>query len=131
MDTASALGQLIDKREAIDSPALQCLAIRFGHHASKSDLPFQETLQLLEKSTSVPLNEIRPAILGWVVQGYSGVARGELPPATERSVGRLASQVLRLTALHHINRAATGSLQLDKMLSTVVQAVAEAVGSDA
>lgn len=65
------------------------------------------------------------------MQGYSAGAVTESEHQELRPVGRLASQVRRLTALHHINRAATGSLQLDKMLSTVVQVVAEAVGSNA
>ena len=86
---------------------------------------------MLEKSTSVPLAEIQPEILGWVVHGFSDDSGDLTEPSERRAIGRLASQVLRLTALHHINRAATGSLQLDKMLSTVVQVVAEAVGSDA
>ncbi len=88
-------------------------------------------MQLVEKSTNVPLNDIQPDILGWIVKGYSSGPVAESEHDERRPVGRLASQVLRLTALHHINRAATGSLQLDKMLSTVVQVVAEAVGSNA
>jgi len=75
--------------------------------------------------------EIKPEILGWIVQGYSA-SEDDLSEVDEsRPVGRLASQVLRLTALHHISRAASGSLQLDEMLTTVVQVVAEAVGTDA
>lgn len=88
-------------------------------------------MQLLEKSTNIPLGEIQPDILGWIVHGYAGGPESATPHQERHPVGRLASQVLRLTALHHINRAATGSLELDTMLSTVVQVVAEAVGSDA
>lgn len=88
-------------------------------------------MQLLEKSTNVPLSEIQPDILGWIVQGYASGPENGAPHEERHPVGRLASQVLRLTALHHINRAATGSLELDTMLATVVQVVAEAVGSDA
>src|SRR5690606_9157250 len=131
LDAASALGQLIDDPPSLDRSALQRTATRFGQQAHRAVLPFTEALELLEKSTSVPLAEIQPEILGWVVHGFSDDSGDLTEPSERRAIGRLASQVLRLTALHHINRAATGSLQLDKMLSTVVQVVAEAVGSDA
>lgn len=107
------------------------MATRFGRNASIAGLPFPEAVELLQTSTSIPLAEIKPEVLGWIVQGYSS---GEGHPAEadeSRPVGRLASQVLRLTALHHITRAASESLQLDEMLTTVVQVVAEAVGTDA
>jgi two-component system, sensor histidine kinase PdtaS len=131
MEAASALGQLISQPASPDQSALQTMATRFGRNAYKAGLPFREAVQLLEKSTSVPLSEIKPDILGWIVQGFSDEYGDDGENHEHRAVGKLASQVLRLTALHHINRAATGSLQLDKMLSTVVQVVAEAVGSDA
>lgn len=88
-------------------------------------------MQLLETSTSVPLTAIQPDILGWIVQGFASDTTDDADIDDSKPVGRLASQVLRLTALHHISRAATGSLHIDKMLATVVRVVAEAVGSDA
>ncbi len=131
MDAASALGQLISQPAVHDRTALECLATRFGRYAFQAGLPFREAVQLVERATNLPLGEIQPDILGWIVQGYSAGEVTDPEHHERRPVGRLASQVLRLTALHHINRAATGSLQLDKMLSTVVQVVAEAVGSNA
>lgn len=131
IDAASALGQLISLPAAPDRTALETLATRFGRYAFQAGLPFREAVQLVEKSTNVPLGEIQPDILGWIVKGYSDGGVTDSEHQERRPVGRLASQVLRLTALHHINRAATGSLQLDKMLATVVQVVAEAVGSNA
>lgn len=98
---------------------------------ARAGLPFDEAMQLLETSTSVPLIEVQPDILGWIVQGFTSDTSVDGEPEDSKPVGRLASQVLRLTALHHISRAATGSLQLEKMLATVVQVIAEAVGSDA
>ncbi len=50
---------------------------------------------------------------------------------TEASAPRLPSQIVRLTALHQINRAATANLKLEEMLDTVVQTVAETTKSDA
>lgn len=131
IDAASALGHLISQPETRDRTALEALATRFGRYAFQAGLPFREAVQLVEKSTNVPLREIQPDVLGWIVQGYSADGVTEAEHDGRRPVGKLASQVLRLTALHHINRAATGSLQLDKMLATVVQVVAEAVGSNA
>lgn len=129
LDAASALGQQIAKPES-DSPALQALATRLGRSASRTGLPFKEALELLEQTSGLTTSGIRPDVLGWMVQGYASDYE-ENDSEEGRHVGRLASQVLRLTALHHISRAATGSLQLDTMLSTVVKVIADAIGSDA
>lgn len=104
--------------------------MRLGRSASLSGLPYKDALELLERSSGLPVTGIQPEVLGWMVQGYASDYE-EDDTEEGRHIGRLAGQVLRLTALHHISRAASGSLQLDTMLSTVVKAVAEAVGSDA
>jgi two-component sensor histidine kinase/putative methionine-R-sulfoxide reductase with GAF domain len=56
---------------------------------------------------------------------------GATPQQTEDAAPRLPSQIVRLTALHQINRAATANLQLTEMLDTVVRTVAETTASDA
>lgn len=129
IDAASALGQEIVHPES-DKPGLQALATRLGRSASQTGLPLKEALELLERASGLPTSAIQPDVLGWMVQGYASDYE-EDPTEEGRQVGRLASQVLRLTALQHISRAATGSLQLDTMLTTVVKVVAEAIGSDA
>jgi two-component sensor histidine kinase/putative methionine-R-sulfoxide reductase with GAF domain len=54
----------------------------------------------------------------------------DLPGDDDGDTPSLSLQLARLAAIHRINRAATASLNLEEMLNTVVNVVAEAAGTD-
>jgi two-component sensor histidine kinase/putative methionine-R-sulfoxide reductase with GAF domain len=64
--------------------------------------------------------------------GLSQIARVYLGSNDEHEIDHAdaANPIVRLSALHRINRAATANLQLGDMLETTVRVVAETTGSD-
>jgi two-component sensor histidine kinase/putative methionine-R-sulfoxide reductase with GAF domain len=102
-----------------------------GESAANADLTIEETFELLESEAGDALHELNADVLGSIVRGYVDQIVRTRGVTRRRSAGRLSSHVSRLAALHHINRAATGSLQLDNMLATVVRVVADTVQCDA
>jgi two-component sensor histidine kinase/putative methionine-R-sulfoxide reductase with GAF domain len=64
--------------------------------------------------------------------GLSQIARVYLGSNEEHEIDHAdpANPIVRLSALHRINRAATANLQLADMLETTVRVVAETTGSD-
>ena len=123
--TLLLLRALADDRDA------RRAAGRLGESAAAADLTIEETFELLEREAGETLRELSADVLGSIVRGYVDQVVRTRGVTNRRSAGRLSSHVSRLAALHHINRAATGSLQLDKMLSAVVEVVAETVQCDA
>ncbi|RIK47279.1 MAG: histidine kinase [Chloroflexi bacterium] len=106
-------------------------AYRLGEASAEHDLTIEETFQLLEREAGDILTDLSAEILGSIVRGYVDRIVRTRGVTRSRSAGRLSSHVARLAALHRINRAATGSLHLDAMLSTVVEVVAETIQGDA
>jgi two-component sensor histidine kinase/putative methionine-R-sulfoxide reductase with GAF domain len=106
-------------------------AHRLGEAAAESDLTIEETFELLEQEASDLLPDLSATVLGSIVRGYVDQVVRMRGHTHRRGTGRLSSHVARLAALHRINRAATGSLHLDAMLSTVVEVVNETIGGDA
>ena len=64
--------------------------------------------------------------------GLSQISRVYLGSNEEHEIDHAgaANPIVRLSALHRINRAATANLQLGEMLETTVRVVAETTGSD-
>lgn len=118
-------------QESDSSPAGIRSAHRLGEAAARSDLTIEETFELLEQEASDILPDLSATVLGSIVRGYVDQVVRTRGHTRRRGTGRLSSHVARLAALHRINRAATGSLHLDAMLSTVVEVVAETIGGDA
>src|SRR5690606_14168269 len=85
----------------------------------------------LEREASDLITELSAEVLGSIVRGYVDQVVRTRGLTQRRGPGRLSSHVARLAALHRINRAATGSLDLDSMLATVVQVIAETIAGDA
>jgi two-component sensor histidine kinase/putative methionine-R-sulfoxide reductase with GAF domain len=106
-------------------------AYRLGESAAAADLTIEETFALLEQEAGEALTDLSAVILGSIVRGYVDQVVRTRGATRRRSAGRLSSHVARLAALHRINRVATGSLDLERMLSTVVDVVADTVQSDA
>jgi two-component sensor histidine kinase/putative methionine-R-sulfoxide reductase with GAF domain len=106
-------------------------AYRLGEAAAAADLTIEEAFELLESEAAEILPELSAELLGSIVRGYVDRVVRVRGLTKRRGTGRLSSHVARLAALHRINRAATGSLHLDDMLSTVVAVVAETIGGDA
>lgn len=117
--------------ETDSSPASVRAAHRLGEAAARGDLTIEETFELLEQEASDILPDLSASVLGSIVRGYVDEVVRTRGHTNRRGTGRLSSHVSRLAALHRINRAATGSLHLDAMLSTVVEVVAETIGGDA
>ncbi|MCO5175414.1 MAG: GAF domain-containing protein [Thermomicrobiales bacterium] len=105
-------------------------AYRLGASCAEADLTIEETFELLEQSAADLLAVLSADTLGSIVRGYvDQVVR--MRGTTHRPPGRLSSHVARLAALHRINRAATSSLRLDDVLTTIVETVAETIDGDA
>jgi len=107
---AAGLGISLEDAMAAGVEALQDLFERFGGQATDS--------------TTIRGAGIALAALSRAYQ--DDAARRQRRPAPAPP-----TQVSRLEALYHINRAATANLQLGEMLDTIVRAVAETTGSDA
>lgn len=106
-------------------------AYRVGEASAYADLTIEETFELLEREAADIINELSAEILGSIVRGYVDQVVRTRGLTQRRGSGRLSSHVARLAALHRINRAATASLDLDSMLSTVVEVIAETISGDA
>lgn len=106
-------------------------AYRVGESAAFADLTIEETFELLEREAADIISDLSAEILGSIVRGYVDQIVRTRGLTHRRGSGRLSSHVARLSALHRINRAATGSLDLDSMLSTVVGVIAETITGDA
>jgi two-component system, sensor histidine kinase PdtaS len=114
-----------------DTSAGRRAAYRLGESAAAADLTIEEAFELLESEASDILPELSAEMLGSIVRGYVDRVVRVRGLTKRRGTGRLSSHVARLAALHRINRAATGSLHLDDMLSTVVEVIAETIAGDA
>src|SRR6476469_3958981 len=130
LEATIALMSVIDGHSDGETDAVRP-AYRLGETAAIADLTIEETFELLESEAGEALPELSADVLGSIVRGYVDQIVRTRGVTRRRSAGRLSSHVSRLAALHHINRAATGSLQLDDMLATVVRVVAETVQCDA
>lgn len=130
-ETIRALVEAIESDPPGDAAQSRRLAYRLGESAAEHDLTIEETFQLVEREAGEVLAELSAEVLGSIVRGYVDRIVRTRGVTSRRSAGRLSSHVARLAALHRINRAATGSLQLDDMLATVVEAVAETTQGDA
>lgn len=106
-------------------------AHRLGASAAADDLTIEETFELLEREVGDALTELSADLLGSIVRGYVDQVVRTRGLTRRRGTGRLSSHVARLAALNRINRAATASLHLDDMLSTVVQVVNDTIEGDA
>jgi two-component sensor histidine kinase/putative methionine-R-sulfoxide reductase with GAF domain len=106
-------------------------AYRLGESSAATDLTIEETFELLEREVGDALTELSADLLGSIVRGYVDQVVRTRGLTRNRGTGRLSSHVARLAALNRINRAATASLHLDDMLSTVVQVVNETIEGDA
>lgn len=106
-------------------------AYRVGEASAHADLTIEETFELLEREAADIINDLSAEILGSIVRGYVDRIVRTRGLTQRRGPGRLSSHVARLGALHRINRAATASLDLDSMLSTVVEVIAETIAGDA
>jgi two-component sensor histidine kinase/putative methionine-R-sulfoxide reductase with GAF domain len=130
-DALSALMTSLGAQSGDDGGHARRAAHRVGEACAASDLTIEETFELLEQAAGESLAELHADILGSIVRGYVDHVVRVRGLARRRGTGRLSSHVARLAALHRINRAATASLRLDDMLSTVVQVVAETIDGDA
>jgi two-component system, sensor histidine kinase PdtaS len=106
-------------------------AYQVGESAAFADMTIEETFELLERDAIDIIADLSAEILGSIVRGYVDQVVRTRGLAHRKGSGRLSSHVARLSALHRINRAATGSLDLDSMLSTVVGVIAETISGDA
>jgi len=106
-------------------------AHRMGESCAANDLTIEETFELLEREAGEALSDFHAEVLGSIVRGYVDQVVRMRGLTRRRGTGRLSSHVSRLAALHRINRAATASLRLEEMLSTVVEVVAETIDGDA
>jgi two-component sensor histidine kinase len=106
-------------------------AHRLGESSAASDLTIEETFELLEREVGDALTELSADLLGSIVRGYVDQVVRTRGLTRRRGTGRLSSHVARLAALNRINRAATASLHLDEVLSTVVQVVNDTIEGDA
>lgn len=106
-------------------------AHRMGEACAETDLTIEETFELLEREAGEALTDFNAEVLGSIVRGYVDQVVRVRGLTRRRGTGRLSSHVSRLAALHRINRAATASLRLDEMLSTVVEVIAETIDGDA
>ena len=123
------------------SQPLQTAFADFGHSTGESGVSLEDamsagvaTLQMFFDRRggygSDPVTTMAAGIaLAATARGHRRA--GAAPNQTDDTGPRLPSQIVRLTALHQINRAATANLQLTEMLDTVVQTVAETTDSDA
>lgn len=130
-DATRALIETITGPAAVDPAHGRRIAYRLGESTAEHDLTIEETFQLLEREAGESLSDLSAEVLGSIVRGYVDRVVRSRGLTRRRSAGRLSSHVARLAALHRINRAATGSLKLDDMLATVVEAVAETTEGDA
>lgn len=107
------------------------LAHRLGESAAAADLTIEETFELLEQEAGDGLADLSADLLGSIVRGYVDQVVRTRGLTRRRGTGRLSSHVARLSALHRINRAATASLKLEEVLSTIVEVVSETIEGDA
>ncbi|HUG15191.1 MAG TPA: GAF domain-containing protein, partial [Thermomicrobiales bacterium] len=106
-------------------------AYRVGESAAFADLTIEATFELLEREAADIISDLSAEILGSIVRGYVDQVVRTRGVSQRRGTGRLSSHVARLAALHRINRAATASLDMDTMLGTVVEVIAETTSGDA
>ena len=114
-----------------DSGTARRSAHRMGETCAECDLTIEETFELLEREAGEALSDFKAEVLGSIVRGYVDQVVRVRGLTRRRGTGRLSSHVSRLAALYRINRAATASLRLEEMLSTVVDVVAETIDGDA
>jgi two-component system, sensor histidine kinase PdtaS len=131
LDALSTLMNTVRQDATTDSGTARRSAHRMGESCAASDLTIEETFELLEREAGEALPEFHADVLGSIVRGYVDQVVRMRGLTRRRGTGRLSSHVSRLAALHRINRAATASLRLEEMLSTVVEVVAETIDGDA
>ncbi len=133
-DPLQALDSLmaaVSQSSTVDSGTARRSAHRMGESCAESDLTIEETFELLEREAGESLSDFNAEVLGSIVRGYVDQVVRARGLTRRRGTGRLSSHVSRLAALHRINRAATASLRLEEMLSTVVDVIAETIDGDA
>ncbi|MDQ3549873.1 MAG: GAF domain-containing protein, partial [Chloroflexota bacterium] len=128
-----ALGVLMTavQQDTTDGGTARRSAHKMGETCAECDMTIEETFELLEREAGETLSEFHADVLGSIVRGYVDQVVRVRGLTRRRGTGRLSSHVSRLAALHRINRAATASLRLEEMLSTVVEVVAETIDGDA
>ena len=128
-----ALGALMTavRQDTADGGTARRSAHKMGETCAECDMTIEETFELLEREAGETLSEFHAEVLGSIVRGYVDQVVRVRGLTRRRGTGRLSSHVSRLAALHRINRAATASLRLEEMLSTVVEVVAETIDGDA
>ncbi len=131
LDALSALMTAVRHDTTTDAGTARRCAHRMGESCAQSDLTIEETFELLEREAGEALPEFHADVLGSIVRGYVDQVVRVRGLTRRRGTGRLSSHVSRLAALHRINRAATASLRLEEMLSTVVEVIAETIDGDA
>lgn len=134
LDPVQALDALmtaVAQPSTVDGGTARRCAHRMGEACADSDLTIEETFELLEREAGESLADFNAEVLGSIVRGYVDQVVRARGLTRRRGTGRLSSHVSRLAALHRINRAATASLRLDEMLSTVVNVIAETIDGDA
>jgi two-component sensor histidine kinase len=123
--------QTIRRDTGDDGASGRRAAYRMGEASAETDLTIEETFELLEQEAGDVLTDLSADILGSIVRGYVDQVVRTRGLTRRRGTGRLSSHVARLAALHRINRAATASLRLEDVLSTIVEVVAETIDGDA
>lgn len=131
LDALGALMTAVRHDATTDSGTARRSAHRMGETCAECDLTIEETFELLEREAGETLSDFNAEVLGSIVRGYVDQVVRVRGLTRRRGTGRLSSHVSRLAALHRINRAATASLRLEEMLSTVVNVVAETIDGDA
>ncbi|MEX2315268.1 MAG: GAF domain-containing protein, partial [Thermomicrobiales bacterium] len=130
-DALGALMTAVRDGGLTDAGAARRCAHKMGEACATADLTIEATFEMLEQEAGEALSELHADVLGSIVRGYVDQVVRERGLTRRRGTGRLSSHVSRLAALHRINRAATASLRLEEMLSTVVEVVAETIDGDA
>ncbi|HEX5164114.1 MAG TPA: GAF domain-containing protein [Thermomicrobiales bacterium] len=131
IDALAAMMAAVEQDASTDGGPARRAAHRMGEACAASDLTIEETFEILEREAGEALTDFNAEVLGSIVRGYVDQVVRVRGLTRRRGTGRLSSHVSRLAALHRINRAATASLRLDEMLSTVVEVIAETIDGDA
>lgn len=113
--------------DSADAALMNESARELGAAAACQRRPFDEVLDQLA-ATYGGVAQTDSALIAAALDGYR--ATDAEPIRRQRSVEQLTSDVLRLIAVHQIRWAEAGAFDLDRMLDSVMQAVADAAGCD-
>lgn len=125
---------LSDRGIRVDPVLVRHIFGRVAAQAMANGLPLEESMVTAAKVMGEVFSENNAPqshrdICGL---GLAQIARVYLSDTDEHEIDHAdpANPIVRLGALHRINRAATANLQLSDMLETIVKVVAETTGSD-